>query len=151
MSKRTVVLASCNLCPDGAHDVDARELSYITLSIEGQTYGLDLCDNHFLDVKGSLQDYISKADIVGGGARSSGASSGPRVPGSTTSATSEGLDPATVRAWARSAGLDVPEVGRINLDIINAYKAAQGSSPAPTPAPVATQVAPAPEPVSVSG
>lgn len=131
MSKQTIVLATCNLCPEGTPGVDAREINYVSYSLEGQGYGLDLCDSHFVDFKGLLQPYTAKADLVGGKRSSAGA---PGQPGGST-AQQLGLDPKQVREWARNNGFEVPEVGRLNQDILSAYMAATGSAQASTPEP----------------
>lgn len=137
MSKQTIVLAVCNLCPEGTPGKDARELNYVSYSLEGQGYGLDLCDDHYLELKGFLQPYTAKADLVGGKRSSAGA------PGQGSGSTAQqlGLDPKAVREWARNNGFDVPEVGRLNQDILNAYMASTGSS--------APQQAEAPAPASL--
>lgn len=136
MTKRTLVLAVCNAC---GNEIPQGQEGYITFSLEGSTYGLDLCPDDFLNTKGALQDLISKADTVGG-KRSSSSGGGSQVGGST--AQQLGLDAAKVREWARNNGYEVPEVGRLNQDILSAYMAAHGQA-APAPA------AEAPAPVTV--
>lgn len=50
----------------------------------------------------------------------------PTSPGKTTDGTTDGAEPSTaeVRAWARGAGIDVPDRGRLRPDVWTAWRAA---------------------------
>lgn len=118
MSRRTVVLATCNVTGQNLDDPNVVKLDLG----EGVTYALDLGDEPFLALKAMLQPYTEVADVISGRKVTTGAVTG----NGGISATSEGLDPQEVRSWAADNGFDVPVQGRLPGEIIVAYKTANG-------------------------
>lgn len=85
------------------------------LTFEGVEYEIDLTDASFADLRRLLKPYLKAARPVR--APRSGAPSSPPAdssgPARRASRSDSGSDSATIRAWARSTGVAVPERGRI--------------------------------------
>jgi hypothetical protein len=90
--------------------------------LDGQTYELDLSDEHAAELRSALQRYIvagrrvgreSRARLAGGGTR-------PRPPAGA----GQRRDTAAIREWARSHGHQISDRGRIPADVLEAYAAA---------------------------
>ena len=86
----------------------------VAFGLDGVSYEIDLAQPNQARLAGELAPFIEAGRRVrrGGGRRSSGPAGGPRV------------DRAVVRAWARQAGLEVSERGRISAEIMKQYDAA---------------------------
>ena len=113
MAKRTVIV------DDLTGDEGARTR---VLRFDGVDYEIDLTDASFADLRTLLKPYLRAARSVrgtplpsGGGAR--------RDPARKTPADSAS-DSQAIRAWARSAGMQVTERGRVTADLRAAWQAA---------------------------
>lgn len=90
------------------------------LRFDGVDYEIDLTDASFAELRSVLKPYLRAGRQVGG----------PVVPGTRRSRPSTGSgagaasDAATIRAWARSVGMPVPERGRVPADVRSAWAAA---------------------------
>ncbi len=108
MAQRVQVLLVCDL-----HDDDTEGTETIRFSLEGASYEIDVCASHGAALRDAFAPYVGSARRAGrpdsGGRRR-------RVP--------TGVDPAAVRAWAKSQGLKVNERGRIPADIVERFTAA---------------------------
>lgn len=95
---------------DDIDGTDAAET--VSFALDGQSYVIDLSEPNASKLRNALAPYIAHAqrDSRGRGSRSRGSRSG-----STAS---------DIRAWARSAGYDVPDRGRVSTEIKAAYDAA---------------------------
>ncbi|HWA67501.1 MAG TPA: Lsr2 family protein [Mycobacteriales bacterium] len=109
MAQRVQVLLVCDL-----HDDDTEGTETIRFALDGAGFEIDVCAQHAAQLRDSFAPYVGVARRTG---RIAG-SGGRRARGSA------GVDPAAVRAWARSSGIKVNERGRIPADIIEQYTAA---------------------------
>jgi hypothetical protein len=140
VTKRVIIQADCNACD--TPNIDGQETIAFSFALDNIGYTMDLCQPHADQYRQTLEPWRARADVTQGGSAKKSSSGGvgsgsPPQGGPVTSALAEGLDPKQVREWARANGWDVPEVGRLNMDVINAYKAAHGlglGSPTPEPA-----------------
>ncbi|GAC1385664.1 MAG: Lsr2 family protein [Marmoricola sp.] len=94
---------------DDIDESDAAET--VSFALDGASYVIDLSEKNAQALRDSLALYIAHAqrDVRGRSSRRSSRS------GSTA---------ADIRAWARSAGYEVPERGRVAAEIKAAYDAA---------------------------
>jgi integrase len=92
-------------------DIDGSNATQtIRFALDGVEYEIDLSDRNANRLRNSLSDFISHGRKVGKPGRKS------------TSASA--VDTKAVRAWAKSAGIDVSGRGRIPADVIDKYRAA---------------------------
>ena len=108
MAQRVQVLLVCDL-----HDDDTEGTETIRFSLDGAAYEIDLCASHAAQLRDSFATY------VGAGRRA-----GRVTSGATRRKVATGVDPAAVRAWAKSNGIKVSERGRVGADVIEQYTAA---------------------------
>lgn len=109
MAQRFQILLVCDLHGDETPGVET-----IGFAVDGTAYEIDVCEQHGNALHESFAPYVAAARRAG---RGSGASSRRR----RTTRTSTGVDPAAVRAWARSHNLKVSERGRISADLLERY------------------------------
>jgi hypothetical protein len=105
MAQRVQVLLVCDL-----HDDDTEGTETLSFSLEGSSYEIDVCARHGAELRDAFAPYVGAARRTRAGGRRR------RV--------ATGVDPAAVRAWAKSQGLKVNERGRIPADIVDRYTAA---------------------------
>ncbi len=98
-------------------DLDGETLADTTVSfgIDGKSYEIDLSDKNAAELRDALSKYLSAG-------RKSGSPSKGR--GAVRHTTTDSIDPAAVRAWAKSQGIDVSPRGRIKSDVVEQFKAA---------------------------
>ncbi|HWC36085.1 MAG TPA: Lsr2 family protein [Mycobacteriales bacterium] len=109
MAQRVQVLLVCDL-----HDDDTEGTETVHFSLAGASYEIDVCADHGAALRDAFAPYIGAARRAGRG----GGAPGRRRRVAT------GVDPAAVRAWAKSQGLKVNERGRIPADIVERFTAA---------------------------
>lgn len=96
-------------------DIDDSEASEtVSFGLDGTTYEIDLNDKNAAALREALATYIGHGRKVG---------AAPRRRRGAAAATG-GPSAKDVREWARAAGHDVPERGRIPADVRSAYDAA---------------------------
>jgi nucleoid-associated protein Lsr2 len=101
-------------------DIDGSEgAETVSFSYNGVDYELDLSAKNAKKFHDNLQFYADHGRRVGGRARRSSGG------GKTTNVRS---DNATIRAWAKANGIDVPARGRISSSVREQFEAAQASS-----------------------
>lgn len=100
-------------------DVDGETEATETLafSLDGTTYEIDLSAEHADELREALAPFVSVARTVG---KVKGKGSGKRQ-------AQDGPKPAEVRAWAREAGHELPDRGRIPSEIVDAYREAHAA------------------------
>ncbi|MFT2019609.1 histone-like nucleoid-structuring protein Lsr2 [Streptomyces sp. 796.1] len=104
MAQRVVVTVS--------DDIDGGEASEtVTFGLDGKSYEIDLNSANAKKLRGALAPYMEA-----GRKRSRS--------GKTYRRTAVAPDPATVRAWAQSHGMEVPPRGRIPKKIYEAFNSA---------------------------
>jgi nucleoid-associated protein Lsr2 len=88
----------------------------VKFGLSGTDYEIDLTDKNAEEMREAFSRYITAARKVGGG----------RSVQQSRAATRSGsdYDPAAVRAWANSKGIEVNARGRIKSDIVEQFKAA---------------------------
>ncbi|EFL24414.1 MULTISPECIES: histone-like nucleoid-structuring protein Lsr2 [Streptomyces] len=101
MAQRVVVTLS--------DDLDGREAEEtVTFGLDGKSYEIDLTASNASKLRDALAPYVEAGRKR---ARS----------GKTYRRTSVAPDPAAVRAWARSHGMEVPPRGRIPKKVYEAF------------------------------
>ena len=99
-------------------DIDGSEgAETVSFSYNGVDHELDLSAKNAKKFHDNLQFYADHGRRVGRARRSSGG-------GKTTKVSS---DNATIRAWAKANGIDVPARGRISSSVREQFEAAQVS------------------------
>ena len=107
MSKSVSVIITDDL--DGSGNAET-----VLFGLDGVTYEVDLGKKNRARLERALGPFIEAGRRVPRGGRRRGAGR----PGGTSAGRAD------VRAWARTAGLKVPERGRISSDIMRQYEAA---------------------------
>ncbi|WP_312180704.1 Lsr2 family protein [Arthrobacter sp.] len=87
----------------------------IRFGLDGSQYEIDLSTDNAKNLRAALKPYLDA------GRKTSGRTGRPRGTGAARS-----NEAAQIREWARSNGYTVSERGRVNSEIIEAYRAAQG-------------------------
>jgi hypothetical protein len=111
MAQRVQVLLTCDI-----HGDDTPGTETVTFALDGSAYEIDVCEAHAAKLRDAFAAYTGTARRAGRSPRSAGRSRRGRTP--------TGVDPAAVRAWARSSGVKVSERGRISADVLEQYAAA---------------------------
>ena len=109
MAKKTTVVLVDDLNGDPADTT-------IRFGLDSREYELDLTDGNAQELRELFNRYIPAARKVSGGRRRSTA--GPAKTEFTA------VDPAAVRAWAKSNGVELSPRGRIKASVLEAYRAA---------------------------
>jgi hypothetical protein len=90
-------------------DIDGGEAAEtVEFSLDGKSYEIDLSESHAEELRSVLAPFINSGRRQ---ARS----------GKAFHRTIEKPDPATLRAWARSRGLDIPARGRIPQRVYDTF------------------------------
>jgi hypothetical protein len=98
-------------------DVDGGEAEEsVSFSLDGTSYEIDLSKKNSKALREALAPWIGHARRVSGRGR-------PRSTGGR-GRSSKRADLADVRSWAREAGYEVSDRGRISSDVMEAYDAA---------------------------
>jgi hypothetical protein len=114
MAQRVQVLLVCDLHTDETPGTET-----VTFAVDGVTYEIDTCDAHAAKLHDAFAPYVAAGRRAG---RISSGSAGRRRRGHRSSS---GIDPAAVRAWARSNNVKVSERGRISADVLERFTAAK--------------------------
>lgn len=109
-----VIKLICDSCED-TDDVENVRFAY-----EGQAYEFDLCKKDADEFAKAMSRWVSDARAVG-------VSRGRPLAVSTT-VDDRDYDPAVVRAWAKSADIEVSAKGRVSADVVAKWK--EAGSPA---------------------
>lgn len=97
-------------------DLDGTEgAETLVFGLDGATYEIDLSPENMTTVREALEPLVAKATRVDG-----------KRKGRKPSAPAKQSDAAKVREWARENGHEVGNRGRIPVEVIEAYEAAQG-------------------------
>ncbi|MCC3281677.1 MULTISPECIES: histone-like nucleoid-structuring protein Lsr2 [Arthrobacter] len=87
----------------------------VRFGLDGSQYEIDLSTDNAKNLRAALKPYVDA------GRKTGGRTGRPRGTGASRS-----NEAAQIREWARSNGYTVSERGRVNSEIIEAYRAAQG-------------------------
>jgi len=105
MSKNVSVIVTDDL--DGSEHAET-----VTFGFDGVTYEIDLAKKNRAKLEKALAPFIEAGRRVPRGGRRAGRSGGASA------------DRSAVRAWAKSAGLQVSERGRVSAEVMRQYEAA---------------------------
>ncbi len=121
MAQNVQVLLTCDLDED---DVEAVET--VRFGNDGNTYEIEMCQQHLDEYHNWMEEYIAVARRVGAATRTRGrgakSSGTPRPRRSSEAKGSE--DVGEIRQWARDNGLEVSARGRISATVREAFQAA---------------------------
>lgn len=84
----------------------------VRFGLDGVTYEIDLSTAHATELRSLLRNYVTSARR----------SNQPKV---RTAAPGRTQEAAQIREWARANGYNVSARGRVNSEIVEAYRAAQ--------------------------
>ncbi|MCU1633238.1 MAG: Lsr2 family protein [Micrococcaceae bacterium] len=97
-------------------DIDGGEADEtVRFGLDGVQYEIDLSESHASELRSALADYV-------GAARRGNQSKQQR---SSAPSTSRNQEAAQIREWAKENGYNVSSRGRVNSEIVEAYRAAQ--------------------------
>ncbi|WP_448642450.1 histone-like nucleoid-structuring protein Lsr2 [Geodermatophilus sp. URMC 63] len=96
-------------------DGETRADTTVSFALDGRSYEIDLSDNNAAKFRDALSKYVSAG-------RKSGLASRGRA--AVRHTTTDSVDPAAVRAWAKSQGIAVSPRGRIRSDVVSQFRAA---------------------------
>jgi hypothetical protein len=98
-------------------DLDGETTADTTVSfgLDGKSYEIDLSDDNAAEFRDALSKYVSAG-------RRSGATGKARA--AVRHTTTDSIDPAAVRAWAKGQGIEVSPRGRIKSDVVEQFRAA---------------------------
>lgn len=100
-------------------DIDGGEADEtVRFGLDGVQYEIDLSEAHASELRSALSGYVGKARRGGQSKQRSTTSSGSSSP-------SRNQEAARIREWARENGYNVSSRGRVNSEIVEAYRAAQ--------------------------
>ncbi|MGH9066262.1 MAG: histone-like nucleoid-structuring protein Lsr2 [Acidimicrobiales bacterium] len=119
MAKNVKVVVTCDINEnDDTHDVAVAHFGF-----GGQSYELDLCEDHLAELEESFRPYVTlgrKSSTQ----RTRRASTGTRRRQHPAKPAATEGGPAAMRAWARQNGLAVSDRGRVSGAVQEAYAAA---------------------------
>jgi len=97
-------------------DIDGEEADEtVRFGLDGVQYEIDLSEEHASELRSALAEYV-------GAARRSNSSKQQRP---SAPAASRNQEAAQIREWAKENGYNVSSRGRVNSEIVEAYRAAQ--------------------------
>lgn len=106
-------------------DVDGTDgAETVTFALDGVTYEIDLSEANAAALREAFASWVGHGRRVSGRASTG---TGSRTPRRSSSSGSAGSDTAAIRAWARSNGHEVKDRGRIQAEVVEAYRAAHPS------------------------
>jgi hypothetical protein len=113
MAQRFQVLLVCDLHGDETPGVET-----VSFAVDGAAYEIDVCEAHGTKLRSAFAPYVAAGRRAGrGGGGGSRRRRGQR--------SGSGVDPAAVRAWARSHNVKVSERGRISAEVLQRYAASK--------------------------
>jgi hypothetical protein len=98
-------------------DVDGGEADEtVTFSLDGVEYTIDLSSGNANELRDALTEFIEAGRRTGG-----------RAVAATKTAGTDRAENQAIREWARNAGHQVSERGRIPADLVAQFRQAQGA------------------------
>lgn len=99
-------------------DIDGSEATEtVVFGLDGTNYEIDLNEDHASALRDALASYV-------GHARKASSTRRRRSGSSSTASKDSGPSAKEIREWAKSAGYDVPDRGRVSAEVREAYDAA---------------------------
>ncbi len=97
-------------------DIDEGEADEtVRFGLDGVQYEIDLSEKHASELRSALSEYVSAARRSGQGKPQRSSAPSP----------SRNQEAAQIREWAKENGYNVSSRGRVNSEIVEAYRAAQ--------------------------
>ena len=122
MAQNVQVLLTCDLDED---DVEAVET--VRFGNDGNTYEIEMCQQHLDEYHNWMEEYVAVARRVGGTGRARARAASSSTPKARRSPAVRGSeDVGAMRQWARSNGFEVSARGRIPASVRAAFQAAHG-------------------------
>ncbi|MFN0283848.1 MAG: Lsr2 family protein [Kineosporiaceae bacterium] len=101
-------------------DIDGGEADEtVSFALDGVSYEIDLSESNAQDLREALAQWVGHARRVGGRSTARRAAA-PRKNGAA--AASARPDLGEVRAWAREAGYEVSDRGRVSGEVLKAFE-----------------------------
>jgi Lsr2 len=123
LARHEIIEVSCDRC--GAVLDTAIVKPDRDFAVDGQQYRIDLCVIHTSEFDNVLAPFLVSARTT------SGRRTRTAVRRRTSRSTAAGGSPKDIRTWARANGFsNVSDRGRVPREILAAWQAAQGSTPA---------------------
>lgn len=120
MAQNVQVLLTCDLDED---DVEAVET--VRFGNDGNTYEIEMCQQHLDEYHNWMEEYVAVARRVGGTGRGRPRGGSGNAPKSRRSSpVRNGEDVGEMRQWARENGFEVSARGRIPATVREAFQAA---------------------------
>jgi hypothetical protein len=99
-------------------DIDGGEAEEtVSFALDGVSYEIDLSESNASELREALAQWVGHARRVGGRSTVRKAAAAPRRNGAAARP-----DLSEVRAWAREAGYEVSDRGRVSSQILQAYE-----------------------------
>lgn len=95
----------------------------VTFALDGTTYEIDLSTDNATQLREAFAAYTSAGRKTSG--RTTGGAGRRRTAPSSKSTTGSVADPRAVRDWAAKNGIELSSRGRIPLEVVAKYEAAQ--------------------------
>jgi len=100
----------------------------VAFSLDGGNYEIDLTDKNAKKLRDALSGYVANARRIDGGRRVAGPRGAKAKPAkaarSTARTAPDREQTAAIREWARAAGWEVSERGRLSAAVLDAFEAA---------------------------
>ena len=100
----------------------------VAFALDGANYEIDLTDKNAKKLRDSLAAFVSGARRVDSGRRATatrGAKAKPAMATKSSARTTPDREQtAAIREWARTAGFEVSERGRLSATVLDAFEAA---------------------------
>lgn len=101
-------------------DIDGSEASEtVSFGLDGTSYEVDLNEKNAAALRDALATYVGHGRKVGSAPRR-----GRKAGSAAASTSTSGPSAREIRDWARTAGHDVPDRGRVSAEVREAFDAA---------------------------
>jgi hypothetical protein len=117
MAQKVQVVLTCDLDEDEVPAVQT-----VTFGYDGYSYAFELCEQHLEEFNEQMHGYIASARLADGPRRRRASAASEGRPRRSASEPPSG----DIRSWARGAGYEISDRGRIPADIRSAYEEARG-------------------------
>ncbi|MEU6351038.1 Lsr2 family protein [Streptomyces sp. NPDC047072] len=101
---------------DDLTGIEGEDVAKHTFSLDGVGYEVDLNPDSYQQLLDALGPFVSAGRKTTVGSRGRGGASAKKA--------GSGPDPAAVREWAQSQGIEVNSRGRVSREVIEKYEAA---------------------------
>jgi hypothetical protein len=119
--RTTKVIVTCDICGSDATELGAGlELEVLASTLNAKRVRLDLCDTHVEELVTATIRFVEAGEVI---ANAVPFREPKRSSSSTRPARRDAAQVQAIRAWARGAGYNVAERGRIPKEVEEAYNA----------------------------